>query len=396
MTWSDRTIAIALAATGAAAYLVAGLGLLTDYDYYGRLAQALTVGQWSLTEAPPWLNELVPCGTERWCVVYPPLPAILAVPFAAVLPTALAQVLVSRIAGGVSTGILYLALSAFGAPRLVAISGALLSAFGTTLLFSSVDGRAWYAAHAVAMPFLSAALLFAARGERAWLVGACIGLAALARLPVAAAAPALALLLARRAGTPYPRALAGVVLGGAPFALVYFGYDLLRWGSMFDSGYVQLTQGDVFFTRGLFSPFYLPRHFYAIFLEPPDLLEGTPFFLRPRSIGTALFLTTPAFLWLFAGLRGLRRDIGAAAVAAAALLALLPDIFHGTVGFQQFGYRFSLDAQPFLIALALVGDARSGTTWRSRPSWLFVAVVTVSVAINVYAMVAITRFDYWQ
>ncbi len=396
MTWSDRTIAIALAATGAAAYLVAGLGLLTDYDYYGRLAQALTAGQWSLTEAPPWLNELVPCGTERWCVVYPPLPAILAVPFAAVLPTALAQVLVSRIAGGVSTGILYLALRAFGAPRLVAISGALLSAFGTTLFFSSVDGRAWYAAHAVAMPFLSAALLFAARGERAWLVGAAIGLAALARLPVAAAAPALALLLARRAGMPYPRALAGVVLGGAPFALVYFGYDLLRWGSMFDSGYVQLTQGDVFFTRGLFSPFYLPRHFYAIFLEPPDLLEGTPFFLRPRSIGTALFLTTPAFLWLFAGLRGLRRDVGAAAVAAAALLALLPDVLHGTVGFQQFGYRFSLDAQPFLIALALVGDARSGTTWRSRPSWLFALVVTVSVAINVYAMVAITRFDYWQ
>jgi hypothetical protein len=88
--------------------------------------------------------------------------------------------------------------------------------------------------------------------------------------------------------------------------------------------------------------------------------------------------------------------VGTAAVAAAALLALLPDIFHGTVGFQQFGYRFSLDAQPFLVALALAGDARRGTTWRARPSWLFVAIVIVSVAINLYAMVAITRFSYWQ
>ncbi len=396
MTWSDRRIAIALAAAGAAAYLVAGLGLLTDYDYYGRLAQALLEGHWWLNEAPPWLNELVPCGVERWCVVYPPLPAILAMPLALVLPTALSQVLVSRIAGGVSAGILFLALRAFGAPRLVATLGALLSTFGTTLFFSSVDGRAWYAAHAVAMPFLSAALLFAARGERAWLVGAAVGLAALARLPVAAAAPALALLLARRTETPYLRALGGVVLGGAPFALAYVGWDLLRWGSVFDVGYVQLTQGDVFFTRGLFSPFYLPRHIYAIFLEPPDLVEGTPFFLRPRGIGTALFLTTPAFLWLFAGLRGVRRDLGAAAVALAALLALVPDIFHGTVGFQQFGYRFSIDAQPFLIALALVGDARSGTTWRPRPSWLFVAVVILSIVINLYAMIAITRFDYWQ
>ncbi|HEV8656658.1 MAG TPA: hypothetical protein VGR85_14220 [Candidatus Limnocylindria bacterium] len=396
MTWSDRRIAIALAAAGAVAYVVAGLGLRTDYDYYGRLAQALLEGHWWVSEAPPWLNELVPCGAERWCVVYPPLPAILAMPLAVVLPTALSQVIASRIAGGASAGILFLALRAFGAPRLVAIAGALLSTFGTTLFFSSVDGRAWYAAHAVAMPFLSASFLFAARGERAWLVGACIGLAALARLPVAAAAPALALLLARRADTPYPRALAGVVLGGVPFALMYVGWNVLRWDSVFDAGYVQLTQGDVFFTRGLFSPFYLPRHFYAIFLEPPDLVEGTPFFLRPRGIGTALFLTTPAFLWLFAGLRGLRRDIGTVAVALAALLALLPDILHGTVGFQQFGYRFSIDAQPFLIALALVGDARHGSVWRPRPSWLFVAVVVVSVAINLYAMVAITRFDYWQ
>jgi len=396
MTWSDRRIAIALAASGAVAYLVAGLGLVTDYDYYGRLAQSLLQGQWWVSEAPPWLNELVPCGVERWCVVYPPLPAVLAMPLATVLPTAFAQVLVSRIAGGVSAGILYLALRAFGAPRFVAITGTALSAFGTTLFFSSVDGRAWFAAHAVAMPFICAALLFAARGERAWIVGVCIGLAALARLPVAAAAPALALLLARRAGTPYLGALGGVVIGGAPFALVYVGWNLLRWGSVFDAGYVQLTQGDVFFTRGLFSPFYLPRHVYAIFLEPPDLVEGTPFFLRPRGIGTALFLTTPAFLWLFAGLRGVRRDAATAAVAFAALLALVPDIFHGTVGFQQFGYRFSMDAQPFLVALALVGDARGRSAWRARPSWLLVAVVTVSIAINLYAMIAITRFDYWQ
>ena len=396
MTWSDRRIAIALSAAGAAVYLVAGLGLLTDYDYYGRLASAIVQGRWWSAEAPPWLNELIPCGPGRWCVVYPPLPAILATPLVLFLTTDLSQVFVSRVAGGVAAGILYLALRAFGAPRSVALTGVVLSTLGTTLLFSSVDGRAWYAAHAVAMPFLCAAFLFAARGERAWLVGAAVGLAALARLPVAATAPALALLLAQRAGTPYPRALGGVLLGGAPFALVYVGYNLLRWGSVFDAGYAQLSQGDVFFTRGLFSPFYLPRHFYAIFLEPPDLVEGTPFFLRPRGIGMALFLATPAFLWLFAGLRGLRRDVGVAAVGLAALLALVPDIFHGTVGFQQFGYRFSLDAQPFLVALALMGDARSGDTWRSRPSWLFVAAVILSVAINLYAMVAITRFDYWQ
>ena len=393
---SDRAIALSLAAIGALIYLAAGSGLLTDYDYYGRLAQALDGGRWWLDEAPLWLNELLPCGDGRYCVAYPPLPALLTAPLTLFLPTALAQVLVSRIAGGASAGVLFLGLRAFGAPRLVAIGGAALSALGTTLFFSSVDGRAWFDAHAVAMPFLCAAFLFASRGDRPWLLGAAIGLATLARLPIVAATPALVLLLSLRGGIPLVRALGGVVLGGVPFAAIYVLYNLLRWGTPLDAGYAMLTVGDVFFTRGLFSLFYLPRHFQAIFIEPPDFVEGTPWFLRPRGVGMSLFLTTPAFVWIFASLRHMRRDAALALTAVAALLALLPDVLHGTVGFQQFGYRFSLDAQPFLVALAVAGDARTRDGWRSRPSIPFIVATVLSVAINLYATIAITRFGYWQ
>ena len=393
---SDRSIATSLGAGACAVYLGAGLGLLTDYDYYGRLAQAILAGRWWLTEAPPWLNELLSCGDGRWCVAYPPLPALLAVPLVAFLPSALAQVLVSRLAAGIAAGILFLGLRALGAPRAVAITGTVLSAAGTTLFFSSVDGRAWFDAHAVAMPFLCAAFLFALRGDRPWMVGAMIGLAALSRLPIAAATPALGLLLAHRTGAPRLGVLAGVVAGGAPFGLLYLGYNLLRWGTPLDAGYARLAEDDVFFTQGLFSLFYIPRHLYAIFLEPFELQEGVPWFLRPSIKGTSLFLSTPAFLWVFSGLRHVRRDPAVAYLALAVLLALLPDVLHGTVGFAQFGYRFSLDAQPFLIALAVAGDARRGIGWRSRPSWLFIAAVALSVVINIYATIAITRFGYWQ
>lgn len=393
---SDRAIAISIGAGACVVYLAAGFGLLTDYDYYGRLAQAILAGRWWLTESPPWLNELLACGDGRYCVAYPPLPALLAIPLATFLSTALAQVLVSRIAGGVSAGILYLGLRAFGAPRAVAILGAVLSAVGTTLFFSSVDGRAWFDAHAAAMPFLCAAFLFAARGDRPWLVGVMIGLATLSRLPVVAATPALALLVARRSGTPFTRVARDVVLGGLPFAAIYVGYNLLRWNTPLDAGYTRLAEGDVFFTQGVFSLFYLPRHLYAIFLEPPQFVEGTPWFLRPGITGMALFLTTPALLWVFAALRHIRRDPAIALAGAAAILALLPDVLHGTVGFAQFGYRFSLDAQPFLIALALAGDARTHDGWRPRASWLFVGVTLLSVVINLYATIAITRFGYWQ
>src|SRR5436189_5937914 len=228
MTVSDRAVAIWIAVIAAAIYVAAGVGLATDYDYYGRLADAFLHGRWWLTEAPPWLNELLPCGEGRFCVVYPPLPAILSLPFVPFFPTAVSQVVASRIAGGASAGVLYYGLRAYGAPRTYALAGALLSAFGTTLFFSSVDGRAWYAAHSASMLFVALAFAVAARGGHAVAVCALVGLPALARLPVALAAPALALLCARRAGTPYGRSLAGVIAGGVPFAMLYVAYNLLR------------------------------------------------------------------------------------------------------------------------------------------------------------------------
>jgi hypothetical protein len=396
MTVSDRAAAIWIGVIAAGIYVAAGFGLATEYDYYGRLADAFLHGRWWLTEAPPWLNELLVCGEGRYCVVYPPLPAILSLPFVPFFPAAVAQVVASRLAGGASAGVLYYGLRAYGAPRTYALAGALLSAFGTTLFFSSVDGRAWFAAHSASMLFLAGAFAVAARGGNAVAVGALLGLSALARLPVALAAPAVALLCARRAGTGYGRTLGGVIAGGLPLTVVYVGYNLLRWGTPLDDGYARLAQGDVFFRQGLFSPLYLLRQLQAIFLETPEFVPGTPFFLRPRFIGMSLFLTTPAFLWVFLGLREVRRNVVVAATAAAALLALLPDLFHGTVGFQQFGYRFSIDAQPFLVALALTGDGLGRGIWRRRPTVIFILAIVLSLAVNIYATIAITRFEYWQ
>jgi len=221
----EHWIAVGLGCVAVAGYVLAGWNAPTVYDYYGRLADAFVHGRYWLLENPPWLNELLSCGDGRWCVAYPPLPAVLAIPLLA-FGTATAQDIVSQVAGGASAGVLYLALRAYGAPRWVAVTGALLSAFGTTLLFTSADGRSWYAAHAVAMLFTTIAFLIAARGGPAWGVGVAIGLATLSRLPVAAATPALALLVARRGDVPFRAALARVIAGGLPFFVVCVGYNI--------------------------------------------------------------------------------------------------------------------------------------------------------------------------
>jgi len=195
---------------------------------------------------------------------------------------------------------------------------------------------------------------------------------------------------------PFRAAALRVVGGGLPFFAVYVGYNILRWGTLADSGYARLTEGDFFFDHGLFSLAYLPRHLYAIFMEPPDFVPNVWYFLRPRFAGMSLFLVTPAFLFVFAGLRDIRRSAAIAATALAAGLALLPDVTHGTVGFAQLGYRFSIDAQPFLVALALGGDALRDGEWRSRPSVLFIVACVIGIAWNIYLTVAIVRYGYWQ
>src|SRR2546421_180124 len=61
MRLGDRTVALSIGAIAVGAYLAVGFGLATDYDYYGRLANALLHGRWWLEEAPSWLNELLRC-----------------------------------------------------------------------------------------------------------------------------------------------------------------------------------------------------------------------------------------------------------------------------------------------------------------------------------------------
>ena len=113
---SDRSLATLFGVIGVAVYVGLGWGALTVYDYYGRLAEAFLQGRYWLDSDPVWLNELLSCGDGRWCVAYPPLPAILAMPLV-FLGTAAAQGLVAQVCGGASAGVLYLALRAFGAPH---------------------------------------------------------------------------------------------------------------------------------------------------------------------------------------------------------------------------------------------------------------------------------------
>ncbi len=298
--------------------------------------------------------------------------------------------------GALSAPPLYLALRALQVPRSLSIWTTVLSLFGTTLWITAVDGRSWFGAHTAALFFATLALWLAATKRSPLFIGMAVGAAALARTPLAFAAPGL-LLLARRDGASsrdLVRAALALGAGALPFAVVQGAYDYARWGDPFDIYGPQLHQaGHPDFARGYFSLEYLPRQIYAIFLAAPAFVDGQLFFLRAPGIGMSLVATTPALLWLARAPQAVWSIPAGRAVALAAGMVFLPNLLFATVGYEQYGYRRILDAQPFVMYLLALGVGWTGTAWLPV-SRVFRFAVVLSVAITLYFLVAIRVYGY--
>ena len=389
----DVAIAIGLVALALAVYLICIQGVQTQFDYFGRLAHALARGRAYLDGAP--LDELVRGRDGHFYSVLPPLVGILLVPLVPFGPSGAIQTFLSAVVGATSIGPLYLGLRALSIPRPTAIWAAVLSTFGTTLWVSAVDGRAWFAADAAGVLFGALAIWAAATGRHPALLGAIIGAGALARPPLLLAAPLLLLLARdRRAGTPLLRDVAWVALGMAPFGLLEAGYNLLRWGTPLEIGYALQAAGHPTAQRGLVHLSYLPRHLFIIFFRGPIYVDGDLLFLRAHTDGMSIFLSTPAYLYLARAAELWRSSRDLQLLAIASVLILLPNLFWFSAGYEQYGYRRSMDAQPFLIALVAIAASWDGARWSTRPTWLFRVAVILSVLVTLYFVIAIRVHGY--
>lgn len=386
----DTLGALVVVVVTTAVYLLTASGDRQNLDYFVRLADAFLHGRIYLTEAPPWLNELIP-KDGVWYVAYPPMPAVLLVPFVAVFGPDFPPQVASCIFGGVAVGLAWLVLGRFALAGRIRLGLTVVFGFGTVLWYVAETGSVWYFSHVVAVMFSMAAILVLL--ERRWplLVGLLVGCAAISRLPVGLTA---LFFLAFIVGLGWPPRLPGrgeraaAVRGGVAFlvgigipTLGYLLYNLARWGTIVDQSYVLIPgvlEDPIYAKHGILALEYIPRHIYAIFLRSWNFVDDPPFF-QPSWWGLSLFLTTPLFVWLA---RARLRDPRVAWAAIATAMTLVPIVTHGNVGLTQFGYRFSLDVQPLLfVVLATVFE-------RGMSRWAWAASVA-SVAICAYGIWAI-------
>lgn len=346
--------------------------------YFNLLADAFLHGRLSLLN-PPDLTDLTPFN-GAWYVPFPPLPALLLLPWVAIAGVAnVSTVLFGATIGATNVALAFLLLDALarrGWSQLGRSDNLWLTAMfgiGTVHWYMSTIGSVWFLAQICTATWMLAAVWIAIATRSALLAGGLLALALLARPHVALCYPLLLAIgyqqYAERPGGVDPGKLAawaGLLL--APLALsgaLLLGYNQLRFGNPLDFGYLHQNVARELVTDlrlyGQFNLRYVPHNLWAMLLAGPVWNVARRQIL-PTIDGMSVLLTTPAIVYLA---RARQRSALAIGAWLALGLLLLPLLTYYNTGWWQFGYRFSLDLiAPALVLLALAGGDRIGTTMR--------------------------------
>jgi hypothetical protein len=420
----DAVIAVLLAALTYLAYQwTAGPAALhqSNQPHFVLLADAILHGHlWIDPVRGSRLGDITPFD-GRFYVSFPPMPAILLLPFVAISGPGFDDRLFSIALGSANVALTYLLARRLSFPgfasegipigRLEAFAVAALLGFGTVHFYATLAGTVWFIAHVVSVTFVLLYLLECAGSGRPIVAGAALAAAFLARTPTIFGLVLWAALVLRRTSTPV-KVIAPMIRFAIPIApaiALLLGQNVVRFGSPFDFGYLSMRiarqlQPDLL-EYGQFNVHFLSRNLAALLITPPVVAQiNLPVWLEMIGgpVGLLRLVTTPASqgsipfpvsfdpwgtgLWavspaLAFGLRVPRRRDAFVSIATwfSVLAVAVPDLLYYNTGWYQYGYRFSLDFTPFLLVLTAMGLRRP-----LHPLWrvLFVLLLIVSVVSN--------------
>lgn len=355
----------------------------TYYDYFTRLSDAFLNGKDYLTQNPSWLSELIPAGSGRYYVAYPPMPAILAIPFTFLFKGVFYQENLAQLLGAGIVVITMITSWKIKKDKWLMIWTGLLSSFGTIMWYLSATGSSWYIGQITAAFFLSLAICIGLDRKGPFWVGLFLGAAFLSRLQTILALPLFLYLFFDK---NWFKNYLYLILGIAPFAFFNFYYNFIRFGTIFDKGYYLIpgVLDEPWFREGLFNIKYIPNNLKVMFGTLPRISKNFPY-VTPSWAGLAIWITTPAFIFSF--LSNIKEGVVQFSWLSILFISLI--IFsHGTTGFAQFGYRFAVDFYPILIFLTIKGVSRLKLSW---VHWL---LLLVGILVNTWGVVFINKFGF--
>lgn len=371
--------------TGFAAYK-GPLWQASMYAYFNYLADALNHGQLHLRELPATTHDLS-YFEGRYFLYWPPLPAVLLMPFVAIFGVHFSDILFSIGVAGLNVALVALLLRRVTERGLIDLGAVqrgilvIFFAFGTVHLTLAPYGRVWFTAQLIGFTCVVLAYLAAItmRGIPAFMcAGVAIAAAFLTRnhLVLVGLWPATYLLV-QHWSHGWRRLLIYVIAGAMPVVLaigVLGWYNFARFGSVTDNGldYHQMAglfQAD-YNQYGAFDLYYLPTNLYYQYLFYP-----LPF-TDESYMGGSLFLLSPVFFgafWgIFKGNTGKLPGWSIAMLTLSIVLTAVPILLLMGTGWVQWGPRYTLDFTAPLLLLTAIGVQR----W---PRWVLFLLTAISI-----------------
>lgn len=360
----------------------------TPYNYFTRLSESLLSGKLYITQNPPWLNELVSVN-GKYYVVYPPMPAIIMMPYIFFFGEHASQTIFSIVLGSLNAVLVYLLLKRLKCSIRTSLLVTSFFVFGTNHWYLSSVGSAWFIAHISALFFLLLALLEAFGKQRFLLIGLLLGASFWARTPVVFVASFFYIYFWRKFWPINKKNLYNFLLlssGIVFFISLDVMYNFLRFGNFSPFAPYHLIpniNNDPVFRDGFMSLKFIPRHVDAILFKLPKLTDHFPF-LIPSLYSLAVWFTSPALLFVFRA----PKTLLTIACWGAVLLILFVITQWAGVGYAQFGYRFIQDLMPFLLILIAFGIGQ-------KPSKSAYLLVFLSILVNLWGVIMINFLNKW-
>lgn len=363
-------------------YLLSYRGEGKPYNYFVLLADAFLHGRLYLVSHPSWLSELINIGNHFY-VPYPPMPAILLLPFILLFGTSFPQPLLSIFLGSINVSLCFIVISKLFKSGKIGILTSILYAFGTIQWYHAEVGSSWYIAQIIAMFFIWLSILELATKKRLFLIGLFIGLTFLSRIPVIFAFVFPLIYMKNfQSIKSYFFYAGGLSIG----IILYLLYNQFSFGSPFNSGYwlIPNVLNEQWYRFGILSIKYIPEHIFELFTSIPVFSTSPPFIIPSLNV-MSLWFTTPAFVLI---LKANFKNLLEKSAFFTSVLILIPILMHGSNGFSQFGYRFIMDLYPFLLILTASGIKNSN-------SLLIKVLIILSVLINLWGVLMISFFKIW-
>jgi hypothetical protein len=336
------------------------------------------------------------CDETKFYVSFPPVPALVMTPPYLIWGYDVNDVILTILFGALNAVLIFLMLQQLAARGHSDRSTreqlwlTALFAFGTVVYFSSVRGEVWFTALVIGLTLNTAYLMASLDARHPFLAGLFLILGFATRTPIAFATPFFLLQLlwsrdAARDGIDWKSLIRKASLFAVPClagGVALMWYNHARFGSPFEFGHTYLVEGTRAAIRdhGLFSFWFLNRNLAAMVTNMPVFTLDAPYVHITRH-GLGLIATTPAFLFLLwpkGPASTLRRSL-----VITILCVAVPAAFYQNTGWAQFGYRFSLDWTPYMMALLGIDRRRVGR--------LFIVLILVGILVNLFGAATFGR-----